>query len=216
VDPAPEPPGFQAAVRGPGLNAIEELLGHPPSLRRPGPKRTPVAARPEDIPPDAFPPFWRSMLREMSGLYHGLCAYTAMRIGRGVGRGTVDHFVPRAASWQGVYEWDNYRLACVEVNTWKDVHLLPFDPFTLPDRLCALEFVAFQVVPGEGAADRLSEVDRMINQQLRLNARILVETREEYYRDYMNGEYSLRLLERDAPFIARELRRQGMLLPGHA
>lgn len=40
VEPKPEPLEFDACVRKPGLSAIAELVGEPPTLKRPGPKLT--------------------------------------------------------------------------------------------------------------------------------------------------------------------------------
>lgn len=215
VDPAPEPAGFDESVRRPGLDALAELVGDKPSRRRPGPKRKPIAQRREDIPSREFPQFWTEVRRDLSVAHRGICAYSAMRIAKGHPCGTVDHFIPVSASWQGAYEWSNFRLACAEANTWKGVHLLPFDPFALPDHLCALEFVFLQVIPGEAAqGEDVARVNHMINTQLRLNDRIFLQAREEYFEDYSAGRTDLGFLERNAPFMAMELRRQGRLLRG--
>jgi hypothetical protein len=148
--------------------------------------------------------------------YRCLCAYLAMRVHPATGAGTVDHFIPRTAAWDKVYEWSNYRLSCAFVNGCKGSHVLPFDPLTLPDGLCALEFVTFQVKPGAAATGALEVVvDSMINDILHLNDRQCCELRMTYFDDYMSGDLSLAILERDAPFIAMEVRRQGMLLPGN-
>ena len=202
-------------VRQPGLSAIGELVGEPPHRPRRGPKRKKLVERREDIPAGAFPDYWCEVLPHLRQSYGHLCAYLAMRIHPATGMGTVDHFIPKSAAWDKVYEWSNYRLSCALVNTCKGSTILPLDPFTLPDGLCALEFVAFQVKPGSTAAGAMEAVvDHMINDVLHLNDRLCCELRRTYFDDYMSGDLSLAILERDAPFIAMELRRQGMLRPG--
>jgi hypothetical protein len=212
---APEPPEFDRTVRQRGLNAIAEMVGETPAEPRRGRRRPKVADHREDIPAAAFPDFWCDVLPQLRESYNGLCAYLAMRIDPATGAGTVDHFVPKKVSWEKVYEWSNYRLSSAVVNGWKGTKLLPYDPFELPEELCALEFVAFQVKPGNAAIGPAEQVvDHMINEQLRLNERPCRTLREQYFNDYMAGGINLHVLRRDAPFIAMELRRQGMLRPG--
>lgn len=215
VTPAQEPPEFDTLVRERGRNAIAELVGEPPSHPRKGRRRRKVAERREEIPGQAFPPYWCDVLPHMRRSYHELCAYLAMRLYPATGAGTIDHFVPKSESWEKVYEWSNYRLSCALVNGWKGSRSLPFDPFSLPDNLCALEFVTFQVTTGSAAGGGVEAVvDEMINSTLRLNELPCRRLRQAYFDDYVSGNLSLAILERDAPFIARELRRQGMLRPG--
>jgi hypothetical protein len=215
VAAAPEPPDFDEKVRQRGLKAIAAMVGEAPARRARGRPFRKVADRREDIPSTEFPDFWCDALPQMRQLYDGICAYMGMRVYPGLSGGTVDHYIPKTASWENVYEWSNYRFACAEVNRWKGTKILPYDPFTMPDELCALELVAFQVKPGNAATgDAEALVDHMINQQLRLNERLCREARERYFTDYITGGIKLYVLERDAPFIAMELRRQGMLLPG--
>lgn len=215
VTPVDEPDDFDEKVRQRGLTAIRALVGDGPARRARGRPFRKVANRPEDIEPAAFPDYWCDALPQLRRSYDGICAYLGMRVYPGLSGGTVDHYIPKSVSWEHVYEWSNYRFACAEVNRWKGVHILPYDPFTMPHELCALEFVAFQVTPGNAATGRLEAVvDHMINKQLRLNDRLCRDARERYFTDYMNGGTKLYVLERDAPFIAMELRRQRKLLAG--
>lgn len=212
----PEPPEFDATVRQPGLRALSELVGETTAGVRRGRPRKVVAARREDIKGKDFPDYWTRILPELRAAYGGVCAYLGMHVHVVTGFGTVDHFIPKTRDWSKAYEWDNYRFAAGSINRWKDTHVLPFDPFTLPNGLCALEFVFFRVVPGASATGGLEDlVVDMIEDKLHLNERICCELRRRYFDDYMSGELGLAVLERDAPFIAQELRRQGMLLPGH-
>ena len=98
---AQEPAEFDATVRQPGLSAIDELVGRPPRIRRPGPRRKKVAETEAKIAADAFPPFWREALDDMMSAYEQRCAYLAMFI-EDTGNPTVDHVIPKSYAWNKV------------------------------------------------------------------------------------------------------------------
>jgi len=218
VAPAAAPPDFDTRVRQRGLGAIAELVGDTPSRKRPGPKRHQIASARADIPSDKFPPLWREVLPEMLVSYRRLCSYLALYIEHGTGSPSVDHVVPRSKAWDKVYEWSNYRLACALINSKKNDLDLALDPFSIRDGLFALEFVEFQVVVGPNAqGDVIDQVEATIK-TLGLSIPECCNARREYVDNYElgpgNGGIDLPYLERRAPFIARELRRQGRLLRG--
>jgi len=210
VVPAPEPSGFDARVRQPGLSAIDELIGRPPRITRPGPRRKRIARQRRRIPSDAFPPYWREIIPELRHAYHGRCAYLATFIEPGTGLSTVDHFVPRSKDWRLVYEWSNFRLCAAVINGTKQDRAL-LDPFEVEEGWFALEFVSFQVVVGPKAPpQRLAEIKASIRDS-GLNARECCELRQQYVTDYEQGQIQLPYLERRAPFVAAEMRRAGRL-----
>jgi len=200
------------------LAAIAELVGETPSKKRRGPKRNKVAEAREQIPPDDFPPFWREVLPDMLQSYHRLCAYLALYIPHATGNPSVDHVVPKSKSWDKVYEWSNYRLASAYINGKKSDFDLALDPMSMKAGSFGLEFVAFQVVPGPKAKGTLvKQVDETIL-ILGLNSLECRKAREKYVVDYQTGPgkggIDLAYLEIHAPFIAQELRRQGLLVRG--
>jgi hypothetical protein len=205
---------FDARVKQRGLDAIAELVGETPSRSRPGPKRQKVAERREDIRPDAFPPFWRDVLPDMLESYHRLCSYLSLYIERATGSPSVDHVVPKSLAWDRVYEWSNYRLACQLINSRKGAIASVLDPFAVQDGWFALELFAYQVIPGEGATGALEVAVSETITKLGLNLPECCDARREYVEAYKATEITLPYLERRAPFIARELRRQGKLRPG--
>lgn len=209
---APEPPDFTERVRRPGLNAIAELVGEP-ALSRRGPKRRNYDRR-EDIPAGAFPPFWQEALPDLIKAYRRICGYTCLYIEPVTGGASVDHMVPKARAWDRVYEWDNYRLVCALMNSRKGDAEDVLDPFEVSDNWFALELVAHQIVPGPEA---IGEIRRRVEATVRLlglNDEICRKARQEYTACYLAGEIRLDYLERRAPFIVRELRRQGQLRAG--
>lgn len=214
---AQEPADFDKEVRQPGLSAIDELVGRPPRLRRRGPKRDKVADVESDIPPDSFPPFWRHALDTMMVVYEQRCAYLAVWI-EVTGNPTVDHVAPVSRAWDKVYEWSNYRLCTGVVNTKKGdlVHLV--DPIDARIGWFELDLSSYAVVRGAAAPTAHHQaIDRTLPL---LNLPDCCVLRRTYVEDYWlgpdDGGISLKYLERRAPFVALELRRQGELVRGDA
>ena len=213
VTPAPEPAGFDAKVRQPGLDAIAELTGGTPRHTRRGRKRIKVADRPEDIPGKDFPPLWRKVLADMLSAYDCRCAYLALHIEPATGNPTVDHVIPKSKAWNLVYEWSNYRLAAGLINSKKNDVEDVLDPFEIGSDWFALEFVTFQVKPGPGAVDDIADrVDDTIT-KLGLNRDECCKARQAYFDDYLDEEDPIPFsyLVRRAPFVASEMGRQGFL-----
>jgi hypothetical protein len=218
VERAVEPATFDAAVRQPGLRGISELVGAltPPRRGRPRTARGRYAS-PAAIPSKAFTDYWTRAIPALRECYKNLCAYLALYIEKGVGAATVDHFVPKSKDWSQVYEWDNYRLCAAIVNGTKSDREIALDPFTLEPGIFALEFTEYQVVPGPRAeGPTIAEVDSTC-EILGLNLPDCREARAQYVADYLLGPpegIAIQRLEIRAPFIAQELRRQGLLVRG--
>jgi hypothetical protein len=125
---------------------------------------------------------------------------------------------PEVQAWDKVYEWSNYRLACSLINSKKNALDLALDPFTIDAGLFALEFVEFQVKVGPAANGPIGERVLETIKILGLNMKECCDARQEYVESYEdgpgNGGIDLPYLERRAPFVAHELRRQGRLLRG--
>ncbi|MBK8724685.1 MAG: hypothetical protein IPL96_01210 [Holophagaceae bacterium] len=216
VEQAQAPGDYDARVRQPGLSAIDELVGRSPRLTRRGPRRKKVADVEEDIPPEAFPPIWRSVLQDMKDAYHSRCAYLALYIHDATGNPSVDHVLPKSYAWDQVYEWTNYRLCAGIINSKKGVLLTLVDPFTVGAEWFALNLNTYHVE--RGALAPMAEWARVDATLPVLNQRLCVMERDEYVRCYRHGPgargFGLGHLEDRAPFIASELRRQGQLLRG--
>ena len=216
VSAAREPETFDAKVRQPGLAAMAELVGEPTGRTRTGPKRKAQYASREEIPSGGFFPYWTEALPDLREHYHNVCAYLALYL-EGPGGGSVDHAVPKTKDWRLAYEWTNYRLCHPLINATKGNRLVPLDPFAIEAGLFALELTEYQVIPGPRAAGEMIGVVESACVTLGLNLRDCRQAREEYVRDYRLGPpvgISLHRLERRAPFVAQELRRQGQLNPG--
>jgi hypothetical protein len=214
VQLAPEPPDFDRKVRQKGLAAIAELVGEAPPGSRPGPRRKAIASHRKAIPPDRFPVYWTDALDDLLKSYHRRCAYLALYLEPATGNASVDHLVPKSLAWDRVYEWRNYRLCSSLINAKKNNLTELLDPFEIGEGWFGLELVAFQVTGGPKMPRRQARaVDNTID-KLGLNQRQCCDARQEYVNSYVNGDIALAWLERRAPFVASELRRQGMLRAG--
>ena len=151
------------------------------------------------------------MLPELLTGYGRICSYLCLYIPGGTGAPSVDHMVAKSTRWDQVYEWSNYRLACSLMNARKGAIASVLDPFEIENGWFILELFDFHLVPGEGLPDDVTaDVQRTI-ERLRLNDLICREARAEYAESYWDGQIRLDYLIRHAPFVARELRRQGRL-----
>jgi hypothetical protein len=199
VQLAPEPPSFDEQVRQPGRAAMAKLVG--------GTKRREV------LKPSDLPPLWRAAKDDLLAAYGRICAYACLYIHPTTGASTVDHFAPKSVSWDRVYEWDNYRLACGLINSRKGAYDDVIDPFEVEEGLFALDLDILKAVPGPRAGDREAVVQATI-QRLGLDSSSYANELDHYLDFYRNGDISLKFLEKHAPLLARELRRQGRLNPG--
>lgn len=212
---AKEPADFDAKVRQPGLAAIDELVGRASRIGRRGPRRRKVAETESMISAKDFPPFWRNALDDMMRAYEQRCAYLAMFI-EDTGSPTVDHVVPKSYAWNKVYEWVNYRLCTAIVNSKKGELLGLVDPVAAKVGWFELDLASYRVVRGASTPKAASsKVDATLPL---LNLRDCRLQRKRYVEDYRLGPgnkgIDLAYLERRAPFIASELRRQGQLARG--
>ena len=187
-----EPPKFQKLVREPG-NAF--LRRHP----APTQKQWKTHA------------YWARCATDLYQSYGGICAYSCHFIPSDTGWRTVEHFKPKDLNPKDAYEWLNYRLVCGVLNGRKGISDV-LDPFELvPNRFC-IRFPALLVRPCDQVqGPLLKKVEDTIT-VLGLNDEgSCLQRRQGFVRDYCLGWCKFDLLERDAPFLASEIRRQGLI-----
>lgn len=216
VQEADEPPRFEHEVRRLGRCALAELCGKTPPYPRRGPKReqliikgVPVTEL-EDIPAKKLPDLWRKALPDMLERYERVCAYVCVYIERITGSPSVDHWVPKSVDPELAYEWSNFRLACSLINARKSVDELLLDPFEVEAGWFELEFVFFQVFSSRELPPAMQLRAAYTIEKLRLNCAECLELRRSHVADYEAGRVSFEKLEQLSPFVARELRRQGL------
>ena len=210
---AQEPSGFDAQVRRPGRNALLELTGDPTAPHRPGPRRGVLASRIQDLRGKDLPDLWTTALPELRTAYMGICAYLGMRIHPATGAATIDHFLPKSKYQELAYEWSNFRLASARVNSCKGEHEDVLDPFEIRDGWFVLNIGTFEVEPAEGLEGATKEAVKRTIGRLKLNEPTFCEARREYHDRYFglstdDEPLPLSWLQRESPFVARELTRR--------
>ncbi|MCY1033924.1 hypothetical protein OV207_20895 [Corallococcus sp. BB11-1] len=221
--PEPRPPDFDfdQRVRQPGLSALAELTGNPATLTRSGRRIQPRATRIEDLTPAVLRDYdyWTRALDALHEAYDGICAYSCFYIEPICGP-TVDHFVALAApGFDKAYDWNNYRLACSLMNTLKNKYADVLDPFLIRDGWFTLNLATFKVEPAPGLDEPLRSRVQATISRLQLDSRDISKTHENWFNEFFRPKSGQPIpfsyLERRAPFLARELRRQGRVPPSH-
>ncbi|MBZ4334805.1 hypothetical protein [Corallococcus sp. AS-1-12] len=223
--PEPRPPGFDFdnRVRQPGLSALAELTGQPQTLTRSGRPIGQRAIRVEDLTHNDLRdyPYWTRALDAMHEAYRGICAYSCFYMEPLCGP-TVDHFVALSRTGAAqAYEWDNYRLACSLMNAAKNKFPDVLDPFVIQDGWFTLNLVTFQVEAAEGLDEPLKQQVQATITRLKLDSREVSNTHLKWFETYWKPmvptqPIPLWFLEQRAPFLVREMRRQGRIRPEDA
>lgn len=151
-------------------------------------------------------------MNELRAAYSGICAYSARKIAVDQTHPTVDHFIPKDAAPHLAYEWSNYRLCAEKFNKYKANARDVLDPFVIQNGWFVLNFTTFLVEPAPGLPAALTNDIQATIARLRLNDDDdCVQERCNITGDYVRGDVSFTFLERNYPFIAMELTRQGMV-----
>lgn len=220
VTPQDEPADFNEKVRIPGRLALQELTGV--KIKRRGRPRSKdkIAGRLEDIKAEHLTPYWQKCMDDLLRLYNRVCAYTSLYIPYEIGAPSVDHYWPKSGvvglrvgpdeDPHAVYEWGNYRLACLSINQQKDNLALIVDPFDVEDHWFELELTDYQIRTQSGLDAELdAHLWDNIQNRLKLNTTELCTARREAAEEHLLHGLSIEALARKSPFVARELLRQG-------
>ena len=200
IQQRPEPSNFRTNIRDPGTQFLAQVPN--PSKRQWGEN---------DL--------WRNCFNDLYREYHGICAYIGMWTPHH--DATVDHYLPKSIYPQRAYDWENYRLSCEKANNNKsDLDIL--DPFYIQSDWFILDFPSLQVKPNQNISLIDFNLIKCTIDILRLNGEDFIQERLGWVMEYIRG-LDFTYLERFAPFIAYELRRQkleniitGMMQTSHS
>ena len=187
----PEPENFNSLVREPG-NAFLSICPNPNSKQF------------------EKHPYWRSIGKRLCSDYDNICSFCCQIIHDTTGFSTVEHFKPKVAFPSQAYEWSNYRLVCGKLNARKGNHQI-LDPFEIEDEWFLINFPSLLIYPNP-------ELDTLLKAKISYTISILklnnegdcVRCRTRYIEGYCQGKYGLDHLYDEAPFLAKELVRQGL------
>lgn len=187
-----QPPGFRQRVAIPGAAFLKQV-----------PRPTSHEWRKRD--------YWRRVLPDLRCAYGGICAYSALWISSVTGAPNVDHFEPKSTRPDLAYKWQNFRYCCAKMNTNKGQRRI-LDPFAIQPDWFVLDFPSLLVRPNPSLpASRTERVESTIH-VLKLNDDDkFVDERLGWVREFCRGEFGFGHLQAKAPFIAYELKRQGLV-----
>ncbi len=182
-----EPPEFEEQVRRPGKKF---LVNSPlPTTKQWGSHS-----------------YWRNVKSTLYDLYGGICSYCCIWISPR-GNEHVDHYVPKSKDPSLAYEWSNYRLASGRINGSKrDYEII--DPFEMEDGWFVLDFGTMEVKVGDNVPDSKRTLVKYTIDKLKLNdLNTTIKDRRQWLNIYIEKQ-DMSFLEKYAPFIAAELKRQ--------
>jgi hypothetical protein len=191
ISPAAEPANFELRVRQPGNAFLQSI-----------PQDTKIDFTRRD--------YWRRILSDLHSVYEGICAYSCHWIPFDTGNDTVEHFVPKAIDRWQAYEWSNYRLVCGRLNGRKGDHQDVVDPFQVVTGMFLLDFPSLCVIVGDNVTAAQMLAANSTIKRLRLNDNRCISMRQEFVQTYLDKHISYTHLQRKAPFLASELRRQNL------
>jgi hypothetical protein len=191
VVPRPEPASFRHRVQEPGARFLA-LHPHPTSKQW------------------AQHDYWNRVKHEFRETYGRICAYSCHWIPPDTGGNTVEHFIAKDIEPNRAYEWLNYRLVCSTLNGRKGIRQV-LDPFAVQDDWFTLDFPSLLVKPSDELdAACANSITETINTLGLNDDGTCLQARLTFVMDYCNADVTLDFLRRRAPFIAREIERQGL------
>lgn len=154
--------------------------------------------------------YWNRVSDELHNSYKQICAYSCHWVPASGGR-TCDHFIAKSVDPRKAYDWSNYRLCFSFLNGRKGTKAA-LDPFCVQDDWFEIRFPSLLVRPRIGLdAGRAAEVETTIK-TFGLNDEVTcLKDRREWLKGYCLLHNNIEYLETKAPFLARELRRQGLV-----
>lgn len=192
VECQPEPPDFNAKVREPGRNFLLTC-----------PKPTQKQWKTHS--------YWRRILPTLHAEYRGVCSYSCHWIPFDTGADTVEHFKPKSKHSKEAYEWANYRLVCQLLNSRKKDEEDIIDPFEVETGWFVIEFPSLMVKPALGLNEQVHGRVVKTREVLGLNDDdTCMMMRQQFVTDYCLGEITFAHLEKRAPFLAQQMKNQGV------
>lgn len=157
--------------------------------------------------------YWRDILPDLHQEYGYICAYACSWVLQH--ERSVDHFKPKGKYPQYAYHWDNYRLAFASFNQLKGEYEDVLDPFIVQDGWFEIHFPSLQTIPGPHltATEEQQVLDTI--KRLKLAEDPGIRERERWLIPYVREEWDFGFLKKRAPFLAGELKRQGLDDPNH-
>lgn len=192
----PEPDDFDAEVRQKGR---DWLATKGIALTAPPPKASDL------------PNYWTHSNQQLWEAYSGICAYLAIFFEWTTGAASIDHFVAKSQNAGDAYEWSNYRLSALGPNRNKNKFDDVLDPVGMAPDTFVINFASGGISPSPHlpAADR--DAAQATITRLKLDSPEHDRMRARHYSNYITGDWTLRFLAKESPFVHAEIVRQGLV-----
>jgi hypothetical protein len=123
----------------------------------------------------------------------------------------VEHFKPKSKHPHEAYEWRNYRLVCQLLNSRKKDNEEIIDPFQVRTNWFIIDFPSLMVKPAPGLSKYVHGRVVKTRDVLGLNDDdTCMMMRQQFVTDYCLGEITFSHLEKRAPFLALQMKQQGL------
>lgn len=154
--------------------------------------------------------YWREVLPDLWHAYRGVCAYSCQYIPYIADR-SVDHFIPKSIAPEKAYDWDNFRLATVKMNSRKGNATDVVDPFIINEGTFHLLFPQMLIRPNSDLPTEVKDQVLRTIERLKLNSDdAMVKYRLQWVLDYCDSHISFPFLSQKVPFVAFEIERQNI------
>lgn len=122
----------------------------------------------------------------------------------------MDHFAAKSKAAGLAYEWDNFRLACLLMNSRKNNFSGLLDPCLMPDEVFHLVLTTGKIELNRGFFGTPTETIALDTiSRLKLDSKINRDDRATLFMEYKSGDRSARLMQTYHPFVWLEIIRQG-------
>ncbi len=155
--------------------------------------------------------YWTLALNDLYEAYGGICCYCAEWISHSTGSPTVDHFIPKSIAPDLAYEWSNFRLASLKYNRAKSNYTDILDPFEIEPGWFVLHFPSLQVLANRQLPTEVQQKIEITIEKLGLRDEVSIKSRYRWLKKYNEYNNPFQFLKDNAPFIAYEIGRQGIL-----
>ena len=156
--------------------------------------------------------YWSEVKWDLYDAYDGICNFSCHWIPRDTGSITVEHYKPKSKYPNKAYVWSTFRLMCGTLNGRKRDYEDVLDPFRVVDGTFIIEFPSLLVKPAPNLSRYMAKRVLATIARLQLNDEgTCIKARERYVKQYCQGLIDFAHVEREAPFIAYELTRQGLV-----
>lgn len=192
----PEPADFDAKVRQPGH---AWLARHGIARDQPPPS------------PSSLPNYWSQSNKQLWDANSGVCAYLAIFFEWTTGAASTDHFIAKSRNAGDAYEWDNYRLSCLDANRKKNRFDDVLDPVGLAPNTFIINFASGEIRPNPSLKSDVLAAARKTIRRLKLDSPENNEMRARHFQNYINKDWALSYVQWASPFVYAEIIRQGLV-----